>query len=164
MGKQWSYKPDDDYKSTRQLIHLLVDIVAKGGNLLLNVGPRPDGTLPPTAVSRLSEIGNWMAINAEAIYETRPIFPYRVGNIALTQRGTSIYVIYLVPEGTEALPTAITIPSLKSASIAKVTLLGSNTTVNWQMQSAGTVIEVPRTVVQSPRCRYAFVFKLSDEA
>jgi len=52
MGKQWSYKPDDKYKSARELIHLLVDVVAKGGNLLLNVGPQPDGQLPSPAQDR----------------------------------------------------------------------------------------------------------------
>src|SRR6185369_6959450 len=59
MGDQWSFKPEDKYKSTHRLIHLLVDIVGKGGNFLLNVGPQPDGQLPVTALSRLKEIGAW---------------------------------------------------------------------------------------------------------
>ena len=60
MGDQWSYKPDDKYKSTRQLIHLLVDIVAKGGNFLLNVGPDADGAVArrrPSSGSRRSAAG-----------------------------------------------------------------------------------------------------------
>jgi alpha-L-fucosidase len=164
MGTQWSYKPDDDYKSTRQLIHLLVDIVAKGGNLLLNVGPRPDGTLPPTAVSRLSEMGDWMAINSEAIYATKPIPPYRVGNVALTQRGPSTYITYLAPEGAQAVPAMITIPSFQPRTSAKATLLGSSAKVTWRLRGADTVLEVSSAATQSPPCRYAFVFKLSDEA
>jgi len=58
------------------LIPLLVDIVAKGGNFLPNVGPQPDGTLPPVAVSRLEEIGCWMDVNADAIHGTLPAPPY----------------------------------------------------------------------------------------
>ncbi len=60
MGDSWSYVPNDRYKSTNLLIHLLVDIVSKGGNFLLNVGPAPDGTLPDTALLRMREIGAWM--------------------------------------------------------------------------------------------------------
>ena len=56
-GDQWSYKPDDHYKSPRKLVHLLVDVVAKGGNFLLNVGPQPDGRLPAPALERMKEIG-----------------------------------------------------------------------------------------------------------
>jgi alpha-L-fucosidase len=162
MGKQWSFKPDDEYKSTRELIHLLVDIVAKGGNLLLNVGPRPDGTLPPAAVSRLSEMGDWMAINSEAIYGTNPIPPYKVGNVALTQRGHSTYVTYFAPEGVEALPATITIPSFQPSSNAKATLLGSSAKVTWLLQGTDTMLEVASKAIQSPPCRYAYVFKLSD--
>jgi alpha-L-fucosidase len=161
MGKQWSYKPDDDYKTGRQLIHLLVDIVAKGGNLLLNVGPRPDGTLPPTAVSRLAEIGDWMAINSEAIYGTRPVSPYRVGNVALTQRGRSTYVIYFAPEGKEAVPTTVGIPAFQPTPNAKAALLGSRAKITWRTQSTDTVLEVADAARHSPPCRYAYVFKIS---
>ena len=58
MGDQWSYKPDDNYKSARDLIHLLIGVVARGGNLLFNVGPQPDGRFPEVALSRLGEIGD----------------------------------------------------------------------------------------------------------
>jgi alpha-L-fucosidase len=84
MAGSWSYSPNDRYKPTRQIIHLLVDIVAKGGNYLLNVGPGPDGTLAPDAIKRMEEIGDWMEINGEAIYGTRPIPPYKEGKTCLT--------------------------------------------------------------------------------
>jgi alpha-L-fucosidase len=64
----WGYSPQDrNWKSTRQLIHLLIECVSQGGNLLLNVGPKPDGTLPPEAVERLTEIGVWYERNGEAV-------------------------------------------------------------------------------------------------
>ncbi|MHC1767114.1 MAG: alpha-L-fucosidase [Verrucomicrobiia bacterium] len=87
MGNQWSFKPDDQYKSTHRLIHLLVDVVGKGGNFLLNVGPQPDGRLPGAAVQRMREIGDWLDVNGEAIYGTRPIAPYKDGNVIFTRKG-----------------------------------------------------------------------------
>ena len=85
MGDSWSYVPGDNYKSTTQLIHMLADVVAKGGNLLLNVGPDAEGRLPQEAVQRMKEIGAWLAKNGEAIYSTRPCYPYTQGNIRFTQ-------------------------------------------------------------------------------
>lgn len=71
INKSWGYKQHDkNWKSTDQLIKKLVDIVSKGGNLLLNVGPTPEGTFPPGCISRLEEMGNWLAINGDAVYGT----------------------------------------------------------------------------------------------
>jgi alpha-L-fucosidase len=72
---------EDSYKPTNRLVHLLVDIVAKGGNFLLNVGPDAQGKLPQTALLRMKEIGNWMKVNGDAIYKTRPVAPYKEGKI-----------------------------------------------------------------------------------
>ena len=85
MGDSWSYVETDNYKSTKQLIHMLVDIVAKGGNYLLNVGPDADGNIPESAAERLREIGKWMRENGYAIYNTRPLYPYADGNKRYTQ-------------------------------------------------------------------------------
>jgi alpha-L-fucosidase len=73
MGTQWQYKPtNESYKSGGQLISMLIETRAKGGNLLLNVGPKPDGELPIEQEERLREIALWMFINSEAIYGVRP--------------------------------------------------------------------------------------------
>ncbi len=161
MGKQWSYKPDDEYKSTRALVHLLVDVVAKGGNLLLNVGAQPDGELPAEAVSRLREIGEWMKVNSEAIYATRPIAPYKEGRVALTRRGNAVHAIYLLEEGQEAPPARIALSSLRPRPGSKVRLLGSGAEIPWRPEGEkGMVLEVPPAVIQAPPCRHAFVFRI----
>ena len=100
MGDSWSYVENDNYKSTKQLIHMLVDIVAKGGNYLLNVGPDEDGQIPETAVERLREIGEWLKVNGQAIYNTRPLYPYAKGDKRYTQSkdGKFQYEITLTDE------------------------------------------------------------------
>ncbi len=85
MGDSWSYVENDNYKSVKQLIHNLIDIVAKGGNYLLNVGPDADGNLPPETLARMKEVGQWLAKNGYAIYATRPLYPYADGNRRYTQ-------------------------------------------------------------------------------
>ena len=72
MNGNWGFnKADKNFKSTRQMIQMLADIASKGGNFLLNIGPRPDGTFPPESVERLKEIGAWMKVNGEAIHGTQ---------------------------------------------------------------------------------------------
>ena len=93
MNDSWGFNlTDHHYKSTRELIHYLVRAAGAGANLLLNIGPRPDGTIPPEAVERLGELGKWLELNGAAIYGTRagPIAPRAWG--VTTQRGESLYV------------------------------------------------------------------------
>ena len=100
MGDSWSYVPGDHYKSTRELIHMLCDVVAKGGNLLLNVGPDADGNLPAAALQRMEEMGRCMEKIGYAIYATRPLYPYSAGNVRYTQSkdGRHRYAITLTDQ------------------------------------------------------------------
>lgn len=71
MNHTWGYKSyDDDWKSTEDLLYKLIDIASKGGNFLLNIGPKPDGTIPQVSIDRLAEVGKWMDTNSESIYGT----------------------------------------------------------------------------------------------
>lgn len=161
MGDQWSYKPDDKYKSTRKLIQLLVGIVAKGGNFLLNVGPRPDGTLPPEAVSRLEEIGRWMDINGEAIHGTRPIAPYQVGQVAFTRKGSVLYAHYLAKENETAPPAQLKIAGARAKADSEVRLLGCATACRWHAADGSLQIDVPAAAREKPPCAHVWVFRLS---
>jgi len=163
MGDQWSYKPDDKYKSTHKLIGLLVDIVAKGGNFLLNVGPSPDGEFPPTALARLKEIGDWMKVNGEAIYGTRPVAPCKSGQVAFTRKGTTLYAIYLPKAEAEGLPGKIEFVGLKlTGSGATAKLLGSEAELKWSADGGKVVVQIPDGLRQKPPCAHAWVVKFSE--
>ena len=72
MNGMWGYKiTDQDYKSTKTLVHYLVNAAGKNANLLMNIGPQPDGELPAVALERLAEMGEWMKTYGETIYGTR---------------------------------------------------------------------------------------------
>src|SRR5437763_1713138 len=93
MNDSWGFNlTDHNYKSLRDLIHYLVKAAGQGANLLLNIGPRPDGTIPPEAEERLRAIGEWLSTNGGAIYGTRagPIAPRSWG--VTTRRGDTVFV------------------------------------------------------------------------
>jgi alpha-L-fucosidase len=160
MGDQWSFKPGDKYKSTHRLIQLLVDIVGKGGNFLLNVGPQPDGQLPEVALSRMKEIGDWMKVNGEGIYGTRPIAPYKDGQVVFTRKGHAIYAIYLTKNEGDPFPGRIKFGGVRPKSASQVHLLGFKKPLIWRTEPSGeTTIDLPQLVQKSPPCRHAIVVK-----
>lgn len=162
MAKNWSYNADDQYKSTHNLIDILVDIVAKGGNYLLNVGPGPDGEFHPDAIQRMKEIGQWLKINGEAIYKTRPVPPYKEGKTCLTSlKDGTVFAIYLADEGELNPPGKILLQTIQPADGAKIHMLGYNKPLQWEKVGKGVLIEVPRAMVQNPPCQHAWAFKIS---
>jgi alpha-L-fucosidase len=141
MGDSWSYIPKENFKSTERLIHTLVDIVAKGGNLLLNVAPGPDGEWHQEAYTRLEEIGKWMNVNSVGIYDTKPLAPYRKGKWAYTKKGNTTYAFYLAEAG-EKLPTSLKPEGLTIPKTAKIMLAGSKKALK---QKDGSIVVPAKT-------------------
>jgi alpha-L-fucosidase len=140
MGDSWSYKPDDRYKSTNEIIRNLVDIVSKGGNYLLNIGPGPDGEFDTTAYQRLREVGVWMRRNGEAIYGTRMYKVYGEGkDIRFTQSkdGKTQYIFLL-----ERPKEKLTLSTIKLAEHSTLRFLGSTATLNWTQNAGRTEIDL----------------------
>ena len=139
MATSWSYVPDDVYKPSGQLIHTLVDVVAKGGNFLLNVGPSPNGELPPDALARMRDIGAWLKINGEAIYKTRPVAPYKQENVCFTSlRDGTVFAIYLADENEVEPPTSISLTGIVPGENARLSLLGSSITLSWERTASSS--------------------------
>jgi alpha-L-fucosidase len=162
MATSWSYVPNDVYKPSRQLIHTLVDVVAKGGNFLLNVGPSPKGELPPDALARMRDIGEWLKTNGEAIYNTRPISPYKQGKICFTSlRDGTVYAIYLADENESEPPAGISLTGIGLANGARVSLLGTDIPLKWERTANGALINIPEEARRKAGGKYAWALKIS---
>ncbi|BBH21987.1 alpha-L-fucosidase [Paenibacillus baekrokdamisoli] len=143
MGTSFSFRYEDEYKSVRQLVHLLIEIVAKGGNLALNVGPQPDGRLPKTAISRIKGIGEWLKVHGEAIYGTRICEPYSVGNYQFTKKGDTTYAFYLYKDEHEAVEEEIHLPL--QATISQIDLVGGQDNLNYRRTENGIAVRLPES-------------------
>ncbi len=116
MSNSWSWRPDANYKSTRELLSILVKVVSRGGNLLLNVGPSAKGILDEEAYLRLREIGDWMKVNSEGIYRSKP-YPLG-GNLYGTTVDGAVYAYYVPVAGdSEELPSEIFVPNVISKDV-----------------------------------------------
>lgn len=161
-GGGWSYSFDANYMSGREAIHTLVDIVAKGGNLLLNIAPSPEGEWDAGAYGLLEEIGDWMNINDEAIYGTKSMAPYKSGNVCVTSKPDgSIYLVYLVEKGQKSLPSTIEFPVvIPKKAKAKATILGMKSSLQWKRQNEGISIKLPSNLRTRLLGTSAFVIKI----
>ena len=163
MGGGWSYSFNARMMPTRRIIHILSDIVAKGGNLLLNIGPGPDGTWYEEAYSRLNEVGDWLRINGEAIYGTRTISPYFDGKLRYTRgKDGSAYVIYLLDED-ERLPGELRINGFSPVKGAEISMLGrKRTSLKWVPVGDSFKILIRESQNKPMPLQYAVVFKVSS--
>ena len=173
--KSWGYIHDDEFKPVGGMVHDLVDIVSKNGCLLMNIGPRPDGTIPDGAADRLRGIGAWLQVNAEAIYGTRPWDIYGEGDtpipdgfkekdqaaytpkdIRYTRKGETLYAISLGwPEHEWVCKSLGTGSSVKA--VKQINLLGSQAPLTWQQKEDGLHITPPD---QKP-CDHAYSLKIT---
>lgn len=174
----WGFIENHDYKGVTSIIHDLVDVVSKNGALLLNIGPKPDGTIPEPEQAMLREIGEWLGTTGEAIYDTEPWETFGEGptavpegafsdtkreaftgqDIRFTCKDEAIYATVMAwPE----IPLAITSlregSSLRAEDVAEVSLLGHNQKLFWTQDDKGLHVELPTEPVGA----HAFVLKIA---
>lgn len=174
--KSWSYIDGEENKTPGQIVHDLVDIVSKNGNLLLNIGPRADGTITQEQKEVLLSIGKWLSVNGEAIYGTRcwkkfgegdaastkgsftdnEATPYTVRDIRFTTKGNHFYAIALNWD-TDLLIKSLDANAIADAKIVNITLLGSEEKITWEQTKDGLKIAFPK----NKPCEYAYSFKIT---
>ncbi|MBP5249197.1 MAG: alpha-L-fucosidase [Lachnospiraceae bacterium] len=137
MGTSFSFKYEDKYKTPRELACLLMDIVVKGGNLALNVGPQPDGRLPEGAIVSMRGLGEWLRVFGEGIYGTRVCAPYKKDGIYFTQKKAEnlIFAFKMYANEEDEAETEFFVPL--DAEIESVTLLENGESVEFSRASGG---------------------------
>jgi alpha-L-fucosidase len=129
LGTQWHYKPtNEQYKSGTQLIEMLIEIRAKGGNLLLNVGPTPDGEIPFEQMRRMRELALWLFINREAVYNVRPWHVIREGDIWFTKArdGDTVYAFVTKTDWPKGERKEFTLKSVRATDMSEIEILGQS--------------------------------------
>jgi alpha-L-fucosidase len=162
MGNSWSFVPNDHYKSVNEIINLLVKIVSRGGNLLMNVGPGPDGDWDPVVYQRMAGISKWIKINGEGIYATTSIAPYSSGNIYYTKAKNSntVYAFLLSAKDQFVLPSTINIALNNISKVKKVTLLGCAQHLKWEMKDQQLVVDIPLALQKANPLQNTATFKI----
>ncbi|MCG8330726.1 MAG: alpha-L-fucosidase [Chitinophagales bacterium] len=161
-GGGWSYTPDATYMSGKEGVQMLVDIVAKGGNLLLNIAPSPEGEWQQGAYDLLKEYADWMSINSEAIYNSDILPPYKENNICMTQQENgNAYFFYMAEENEDQIPAEISITSHQPKEGSSITLLGYNKPLKWTKTATGFKVVIPKKLQNKPPCQYVWTIKVS---
>ena len=178
-NKSWGYIKNDTFKSPQFVVQQLIDIVSKNGNLLLNIGPKPDGTIPDEVQQVLRDVGSWLAVNGDAIYGTRPWRVYGEGptqvaagsfhdtdtanytaeDFRFTTKGNALYAIEMGwSAGGEAVIHSLG-TTVGSQKVESVTLLGSDARIQARQEADGLHLQLP---AQAPG-KYAYVFRVLFE-
>lgn len=164
IGGSFGYNRNEnlnDYETSESLVHILIDKVARGGNLLLNIGPTADGRIPVIMQQRLKDIGDWLAVNGESIYGTHawnkaPVVGKET-TIFYTAKGNDIYVIVTHWQDKPILVNGI-------GKAGAVTMLGFDGKVNYSVSGNKLSITPPAISPANSPCSYAWVFKVKDGA
>jgi alpha-L-fucosidase len=176
--KSWAYIDGEENKTPEQIVHDMIDIVSKNGNLLLNIGPRADGTVTDEQKAVLLAIGKWLRVNGDAIYGTRcwkkfgegdaestkgsftdnKATAYTARDIRFTTRGNDFYAIVLNWDADAGvIIRSLNREAVADAKITKVSLLGSDEAIAWEQTGDGLKLSFPG----NRPCEYAYAFKIS---
>ena len=144
LSDDWGYVNHPKWKSPEKVINTLIEIVAKGGNLVLGVGPTPDGIIQSEAVERLEQIGEWMKRNGKAIYNTVPTKIYHDGNVWFTSSKDKrkCYAIYMLEEGA-GIPETISWRGNLPKKGTKLRLVEDNSTLRWKIHGDSVTVKLP---------------------
>lgn len=148
----------EDYSTSAELVSELIDIVSRGGNFLLNVGPTADGRIPVIMQERLIDIGKWLKVNGEAIYGCRSsIFTGTEGNenFKFTQNGKTCYAFF-----TEWPEDKIEISIPEGTSIQKVRMLGVNVDATWNIRGNKLIVYPPHLTINQLPCLNAWTLRI----
>lgn len=160
MGASFGYNRNEDindYRPAREMVHLLIDTVSKGGNLLLDIGPTADGRIPVIMQQRLVEIGAWLKVNGEAIYGTRPWRKHSEGDkVRYTAKGDAVYAVSLGWPGRE-----LVLAEPRAKGDVAVSLLGRSEPLKVRSEGGKLHIEVPALSVDEVPCQHAYAFKIT---
>jgi alpha-L-fucosidase len=175
-NKSWGYIKNDTFKSPEFVVHQLIDIVSKNGNLLLNIGPRSDGTIPDEVQRVLLDVGAWLNVNGEAIYGARPWRTYGEGptkvaagsfhdtdtenykpeDFRFTTKGDALYAIGLAwPTNREVLIHSLA-SLVGSEKVQSVILIGSDAKLTFEQRTDGLHVQLPA----QPPAKYAYVLRI----
>ena len=165
IGSTWGYTTGMRIASAGSLIPKLADTVSKNGTLLLNLSPRADGTFDQEIQNTLLEIGQWLGVNGEAIYDTHNWIKFSEGgrgekglNLRFTVKGEALYAIILGNwPGETAIITSLAEGKAPGGKISEATLLGSAGKLEFTQDAAGLKIKLPATAP----CKYAYVLKIT---
>jgi alpha-L-fucosidase len=161
MGNSWSYVPNDEYKSANTIMHMLLRIVSRGGNLLLNIGPSPLGDFSDTAYDRLREIGAWMKVHGEAVYATIPYAPYEDKNVLYLQskdkKTVFVYVLSDDKNDDVVLPATINIQNISLGKQSKVVCLDAP---KEKIKITENVLNISKNLQNKIVGKYAVAFKI----
>lgn len=158
IGQSFGYNRNEnlsDYATSKELVHQLIHVVANGGNLLLNVGPAADGTIPVIMQQRLTDIGNWLSVNGEAIYNTRPWQEAPAmdsTNLYFTKNDTHLFAI--------CTDWHKTIEIACPAKPASVRMLGVAVDLNFTYKKGKLIVTMPTLLPGKLPCDYAWTLKI----
>ncbi len=158
----WTYVKDGKYRSAKEIIHELIDIVSKNGNMLLNVSPMSNGKLDEKAFNLLKEIGTWMKVNGESIYGTKPWLTSGAGNQRIVKKDNNLLYLSLmeIPKNNKVTIPYIASQKGKSLGITSITVLGQeNKKINWISDENGLILNLPADIKDMP----AIVLKIQAD-